>query len=112
MKKQREFLLISTICGSTHISQDTWLIDNGASRHMTSNQEVLSNLSNEDMIAQIVLGNDIKFTAKGTGSASFILDTGDIVYVENILYVPGLKKNLISVSALEDKGYTVGFSKG
>ena len=79
---------------------------------MTGNWEVLSNLSNEDIPAQIILGNDIKFSAKGTSSASFILDTGDSVYMENILYVPGLKKNLISVSALEDKGYTVGFSKG
>jgi hypothetical protein len=32
--------------------------------------------------------------------------------MDNILDVPGLKKNLISVSALEDKGYVVGFSRG
>ena len=32
--------------------------------------------------------------------------------MEEILYVPGLKKNLISVAVLENKGYTVAFSKG
>ena len=32
--------------------------------------------------------------------------------MSNILFVPGLKKNLISVSALEDKGYVVAFSNG
>ena len=30
----------------------------------------------------------------------------------NVKYVPGLKKNLVSVAMLEDKGYDVVFSKG
>ena len=32
--------------------------------------------------------------------------------VSDVLYVPGMKKNLISVSALEDKGYDVLFRRG
>ena len=35
-----------------------------------------------------------------------------MLHVEEILYVPGLKKNLLFVGVLEDKGYTVAFSKG
>jgi hypothetical protein len=31
------------------------------------------------------------------------------LHIEEILYVPGLKKNLISVAVLEDKGYRVTF---
>ena len=30
----------------------------------------------------------------------------------DVMYVPGLKKNLVSVMMLEDKGYDVVFSKG
>ena len=30
----------------------------------------------------------------------------------NVMYVPGLKKNLVSVAMLENKGYDVVFSKG
>ena len=30
----------------------------------------------------------------------------------DVKYVPGLKKNLVSVAMLEDKGYDVVFSKG
>jgi hypothetical protein len=29
--------------------------------------------------------------------------------VRDVLYVPGIMKNLISVSALEDRGYVVSF---
>ena len=34
------------------------------------------------------------------------------IYVEEILYVPGLKKNVILVTVLEDKGFYVSFSEG
>ena len=34
------------------------------------------------------------------------------IYVEQILYVPSLKKNVISVTVLEDKGLSVSFSEG
>ena len=30
-----KFLLLSTLLGTIHTSKDTWLIDSGASRHMT-----------------------------------------------------------------------------
>ena len=30
----------------------------------------------------------------------------------DVKYVPGLKKNLVSIAILEDKGYYVVFSKG
>ena len=79
---------------------------------MTENKEVISGLSDKFISAQIVLGNDIKFPAAGSGSSSFRLDSGASVHMNNILYVPGLKRNVISVSAFEYKGYTVGFSKG
>ena len=32
--------------------------------------------------------------------------------VSDVLYVPGLKKNLISMSTVEDKGYEVTFRSG
>ena len=32
--------------------------------------------------------------------------------VSDVLYVPGMKKNLISISTLEDKGYDVLFRRG
>ena len=35
MPSDSEFLLLSTLLGMVHTIQDTWLIDSGASRHMT-----------------------------------------------------------------------------
>jgi hypothetical protein len=40
------------------------------------------------------------------------LDFGVILHIEEILFVRGLKKNLLSVLALEDKGFRVTFMDG
>jgi len=40
------------------------------------------------------------------------MESGSHIHLKNVMYVHGLKKNLISVDVLEDKGYDVVFSKG
>jgi hypothetical protein len=60
----------------------------------------------------VELGDDSTYDIKGFGSASFQLQSGNIFHIDEILYVPGLKKNLISVAVLESKGYSIAFTKG
>jgi hypothetical protein len=40
------------------------------------------------------------------------LKTGNNVHLSNVLYVPGLEKNLVSISFLEDKGKRIAFVDG
>ena len=35
-----------------------------------------------------------------------------MLHLSDVLYVPGMKRNLVSISALKDKGYKVAFSDG
>jgi hypothetical protein len=51
----------------------------------------------------------MSYAIKGTGSTSFQLDSRFMLHIEDILYVPELTKNLISVVILEDKGHRVIF---
>jgi hypothetical protein len=55
------------------------------------------------------LGDDKYYKIEGVGSISFRLEYGAMVHVNEVLYVPGLKNNLLSVVTLEDKGYWVIF---
>jgi hypothetical protein len=48
----------------------------------------------------------------GGTTLSFQLQSGNIFHIDEILYVPGLKKNLISIAMLERKGYSIDFTKG
>jgi hypothetical protein len=48
---------------------------------------------------------------KEIGSTSFQLKLGNVFHIEEIIFVHGLKKNIILVAVLESKGYLVAFSK-
>ena len=39
-------------------------------------------------------------------------DSGNSMKMKDVLYVPGLKKNLHSISALDNKGFRVSFVDG
>jgi hypothetical protein len=49
---------------------------------------------------------------KGVGCVRFQLESGGSLEVDEVMYVPELRVNLLSVSALEDKGYAVMFKDG
>jgi hypothetical protein len=49
---------------------------------------------------------------KGVGCVRFQLESGGSLEVDEVLFVPELKVNLLSVSALEDMGYAVMFEDG
>ena len=79
---------------------------------MTGYRKSLTDLEEKGSSLQVELGDDSKYAVKGVGKTSFQLETGDQLHMSNVLYVPGLKKNLLSISALEDKGYRVAFMDG
>ena len=59
----------------------------------------------------VELGDNSTYPILGVGSTSFQLKSEDMLHIDDILYVTGLKKNLLSVSVLEDKGFRVIFMK-
>jgi hypothetical protein len=89
-----------------------WIIDNGASRHMTGNQVRLSNLNEKKTSHKVELGDKTTYIVKGIGLASIKLELSNNVHLSNVLYVPGLENNLVSISFLEDKGNRIAFVDG
>ena len=55
------------------------------------------------------LGDESTYKIEGVGSTTLKLDSGMVWHIDDVLYVLGLKKNLLSVASLEDKGYIVLF---
>ena len=49
---------------------------------------------------------------KGTGTVTLHLSQGQVLCLQDVLYVPDLKENLVSISAMEDKGLKVAFVDG
>ena len=89
-----------------------WYLDSGTSFHMTRDKEFFSDLEERDLKMHIEMGNDGRYRATGIGTITFQRESGDLLTLRYVMYVPGLKKNLVFVSMLEDRGYDVIFSKG
>ena len=92
--------------------EDTCLIDSGASKHMTRQNKTLSKLEDNNSPQKVSLGADYQYPIKGIGEASYKLDSITPMKMKEVLYVPGLKKNLLSILALDKKGYMVAFIVG
>jgi hypothetical protein len=110
MKEKTSLLHYSALTGT--LEDDMWIIDNGASRHMTGDQARLSNLNEKKTSYKVELGDKNTYPVEGFGQASVKLKTINNVHLSNVLYVPGLEKNLVSISFLEDKGNIIAFVDG
>jgi len=108
----KEFLLFSSLTTSVADSEDLSLVNSGASRHMPEYRDNLTSLMERRLSQKVELGDNNNYVGKVIGNTSIELESGDHVHLRNILYVPSLKKNLVSISCLEDKGDRVAFVDG
>jgi hypothetical protein len=92
--------------------EDTWLIDSGASKHMTGQRDILSCLTEKNFPQKVTLGDDYQYPIKGVGESNYKLNSGTPMKMKDVLYVLGLTKNLLSISALDKKGFRVAFIDG
>ena len=60
----------------------------------------------------IEMGDNGRYSATSIGTITFERESGNPFLLKNVMHVPGLKKNLVSVAMLEDRGYDVVFSEG
>ena len=95
----------------THGSND-WIIDSGASKHMTGFKESFVRLSEHESPHKVKLRDDYQYPIKFSGESSYKLDSRKSMKMKDVLFVPGLKKNLLSISTLDAKGMRVAFVDG
>jgi hypothetical protein len=108
----KDHVLISALSGFVTPGEDTWLIDSGASKHMKEQRNILSCISEKKFSQKVTLGDDYQYPIKGVGESNHKLNSGISLKMKDVLYVPGLKKNLLSISTLEKKGFRVVFIYG
>ena len=79
---------------------------------MSGVREVFSEITERDISVEVELGDDRVVRAVGRGTVAFQRESRPPLRFRDVYYVPGLKKNLISVSTIEDKGLEVLFRGG
>jgi hypothetical protein len=96
-------------CSSVEYSPHIWYIDSGASSHITGIREHFSDLRDTEVRIDISLGDNRIVTVAGIDTVSFRRENLPPISFTDVLFVPGMKKNLISVSTLQDRGFEVSF---
>jgi hypothetical protein len=72
--KDEEYVFVSALTGTITQGSDIWLVDNGASKHMTGFQSSLTKLTENGSSLHMELGDDARHALKGVGEASYQLD--------------------------------------
>jgi hypothetical protein len=65
-----------------------------------------------DSYVHVEIGDDARCVVKGEGKIKFQLKLGGLLDAQDVIYIPGLKKNFLSVSTMEDMGFSVTFQRG
>lgn len=81
------------------MEEPEWTIDTGASTHMTSTPGILSHLQPYAGPDKVMVGNGNLFNITYTGHATIVSGSTKLT-LENVLLVPDLERNLLSIGQL------------
>lgn len=87
-----------------------WYLDSGCSNHMTSNSNIYSNLDSS-LKSKVKLGNGELVDVTRKGMISVQTKKGP-KFIPEVLLVPSLHQNLLSISQMMEKGYILHFEGG
>jgi hypothetical protein len=107
--------LVTFIDESLYISyaKSTWWIDSGATIHVANSlQGFHTRRTLQRGERTIKVANGVQADVKATGDLTLALLDGFVLRLSDVLYVPSLHRNLISVSKLDDDGLSCHFGNG
>ncbi|GJX87794.1 hypothetical protein Tco_0339808 [Tanacetum coccineum] len=87
------------------------VIDSGRSYHITHRRDFLYDFKVVDG-GLVQLGDNRTCTIKGTWKVKIQLHNGSSFILDDVKYVLGLRRSLISLGTLEEEGYTVKMQMG
>lgn len=90
---------------------DVWIMDSGATWHMTSRREWFDQYEPISG-GSVYMGNDHVLEIAGIGTIKLKMYDGTIRTIQKVRHVKGLKKNLLSLGQLDDGGCKTRIENG
>ena len=81
-----------------------WWLDTGATRHVCSDKNAFSNLKLHEG-EKLYMGNSATSEVKGKGTVFLKMTSGKELKLTNVLFVPDIRRNLISGTLLCANGF-------
>ncbi|MCO5594326.1 hypothetical protein L7F22_048356 [Adiantum nelumboides] len=86
-----------------------WLLDTGATHHMTPTSSWLRDYKTLARHVQVYLGDNHCLHAIGLGNLHVTLPSGAAIIIRDIYHIPGLRRNILSVTAATSSGSSIEF---
>jgi hypothetical protein len=93
-------MALAFFLSSNTMSSVGWYVDNEASRHMTYDKSLFSRIQELEGGMTVELGDDATYPMTGIAFISLQRPSSDVLELSDIILVPTLKKNLLSVSCM------------
>ena len=92
------------------LGANVWYVDSGASNHMTGHGEWFRDMQDLERPGYVETRDDTSHPIKHIGNVSLTLQDGKVKYLADVLHVPSITKNLISVGQMVEKNLQVRFT--
>jgi hypothetical protein len=87
-------------------NKDEWYLDSGCSTHMTGRKDWFVQI-NQATKNKVKFADDTTLSAEGVGDVLIGRKNGGHSRIKDVLYIPGIKCNLLSIGQLLERGYLI-----
>lgn len=84
--------------------KEDWIMDSGCTYHMSPRKDWFFDFKDLEA-GQVLMGNNQSCKIQGIGSIKLRMWDGSLTVITEVRYIPDLKRNLISLSILDQKGF-------
>ncbi|KAK9088025.1 hypothetical protein Syun_030419 [Stephania yunnanensis] len=105
-EEEEEQLFVASCFASSNAS-DKWLVDSGCTNHMTFDRDLFKELDTS-ITSKVRIGNGDFIAVKGKGTIAIESVSGTKL-IKDVLFVPNINQNLLSVGQLLERGFKVIF---
>ncbi|XP_050876427.1 uncharacterized protein LOC127080138 [Lathyrus oleraceus] len=88
--------------------RDEWYLDSGCSTHMTGRKDWFVQI-NQAAKSKVKFTDDTILSVEGVGDVLIGKRNGGHSRIKDVLYIPGIKCNLLSIGQLLERGYKIRF---
>ncbi|XP_050920266.1 uncharacterized protein LOC127137902 [Lathyrus oleraceus] len=101
-----EDMMVMGAVADDYVDSKIWFLDLGCSNHMTSQKVWLADFDSSKK-SKVKLDDNRSLQAEGTSDIVIQKSNGGKSMIKDVLYVPGMKCNMLSVGQLVEKGFSV-----
>ncbi|CAK1591321.1 unnamed protein product [Parnassius mnemosyne] len=109
VEENKSFVAAFSACSQT-MNPDLWYVDSGASMHMTNRSDWMYDVTSPP-IPTITVASRTPLPVENMGKVNLLINGNEQskIQVREVLYIPKLAANLLSVSAMVKSGCKVNF---